>query len=494
MAIAKEFAGNAAKKLPNRTAGPWESWRTASRHARAIRFCETYCRPPKGKGHGKPMRLAPFQKEWLEDVLAPGVDVGVQSIPRGNGKSTFRAAVALWAVFDPDETGAPQVPIVATTVGQAMKSIYTPAMQMRAAEPELAGRSLEFKAWGSTRLWVPGVDGEMFPVANDVSTLQGLDPSLAVVDELAFMSLESWVALTESAGKRSRSLVAGISTPGLDRQNALWDLRSKVTAGVDMPGTCFSEYAAAENCDVRDETEWRRANPAIDAGFLRIEALRSSVARTPEGMFRIFRLGQWVDGVEAWLGPDGRRVWENLRSPYGFVSGAATWLGVDVALVRDSTALVAVQERPDGRWQAKAWIWQPTPGEPVDVTDVMHQVRQLADRYDVREVGYDPKFFDVPAKLLEDEGLRMVLFPQSAERMTPAIGSLYEAILRGDIAHDGDPAFTTQILNAVPRYNESGFTLAKRKSRGRIDATIALAVAHSLAIHRSAPRAEVVVL
>jgi phage terminase large subunit-like protein len=494
MAMAKEVAGNAAKKLPNRSAGPWERWRMSARHARAIRFIETYCRPPKGTGHGKPMRLAPFQKEWLEEVLAPGVDVGVQSIPRGNGKSTFRAAVALWAVFDADETGAPQVPIVATTVGQAMKAIYTPAMQMRAAEPELEGRSLEFKAWGSTRLWVPGVDGEMFPVANDVGTLQGLDPSIAVVDELAFMPLEAWVALTESAGKRSRSLVAGISTPGLDRQNALWDLRTKVTAGVDMPGTCFSEYAAADNCDVHDEVEWRRANPAIDAGFLRIEALRSSVARTPEGMFRIFRLGQWVDGVDAWLGPDGRRIWDGLKSPYSFVPGAPTWLAVDVALVRDSTALVALQERPDRRWHAKAWIWQPVPGQPVDVFDVMHEIRQLGEQYDVRDVGYDPKFFDVPAKMLEDEGFPMTLFPQSPERMTPAIGSLYEAILRGDVAHDGDPAFTAQILNAVPRYNESGFTLAKRKSRGRIDATIAFGIAHSLAIHREAPRPAACVL
>lgn len=494
MALARDFAGNAAKKLQNRTAGPWERWRTASRHARAIRFIETYCRPPKGTGHGRPMRLAPFQKEWLEEVLAPGVDVAVQSIPRGNGKSTFRAAVALWAVFDPDETGAPQVPIVATTVGQAMKAIYTPAMQMRAAEPELAGRSLEFKAWGSTRLWVPGVDGEMFPVANDVGTLQGLDPSVAIVDELAFMGLEAWVALTESAGKRERSLVAGISTPGLDRQNALWDLRKKVSEGVDMPGTCFSEFAAAENCDVRDEVEWRRANPAIDAGFLRIEALRSSVARTPEGMFRIFRLGQWVDGVAAWLGDDGRKIWEGLRAPWSFVSGAATWIGLDVGLVRDSTALVAVQDRPDGRRHARAWIWTPAPGRPVDVTDVMQQVRDLAARYDVRQVGFDKKYFDVPAKMLEDEGYPMVEFPQSLERMTPAVGSLYEAILRGEVAHDGDPEFTTHVLNAVARYNESGFTLSKRKSRGRIDATIALVIANSLAIHREAPRSPAGVL
>jgi hypothetical protein len=37
--------------------------------------------------------------------------------------------------------------------------------------------------------------------------------------------------------------------------------------------------------------------------------------------------------------------------------------------------------------------------------------------------------------------------------------------------------FGNQVLNAIPRFNEHGFTLSKSKSRGRIDAAIALALA-----------------
>jgi phage terminase large subunit-like protein len=184
--------------------------------------------------------------------------------------------------------------------------------------------------------------------------------------------------------------------------------------------------------------------------------------------------------VESWLGADGRRIWDALGSPYTFTSGPV-WVGVDVALVRDSTAVVAVQERPDGRWQAKAQIWMPTPGQPVDVTDVMEAIRRLGKAHRLGAVGYDPRFFDVPAKMLLDEGFPMLEFPQSVERMTAAIGGLYEAIRRGELAHDGDPAFAAQVLNAVARYNERGFTLAKAKSRGRIDATIALSIALWLA-------------
>jgi phage terminase large subunit-like protein len=474
--------GNASKRLEATPPAPWLEWAEApGSAAHAIRWIESFCVLPKGHGAGRPMRLAKWQKRWLRRILRDGVNSAVLSCPRGQGKSTLLAALALWALFCPDPVvGAPQVPVVATTVQQAYRSVYGVALAMIRAAPELDCRALVYSAIGAMRIVVPSTAGEMFPVSHSPDGLQGLDPSLAVCDEVGFQPVESWDSLLLAGGKRPRSIVVGIGTPGLDKDNALWHLRRRVADGREIPGFCYEEFSADEGCDVHDEAQWRKANPSLAEGFLAVEALRTAVELSPEGHFRIFRLGQHVDGVESWLGADGRKIWEGLGSPWGFVD-APTWLAVDVALVRDSTALVAVQARPDGRWQAKARIWQPTPGEPVDVTDVMEEIRRFDKTVALRQVGYDPRFFDVPAKMLGDEGLPMVQFPQSVERMTAAIGDLYEAIRRGELAHDGDPAFTAQILNAVPRYNERGFTLAKAKSRGRIDAAVALAMALWLA-------------
>ena len=124
----------------------------------------------------------------------------------------------------------------------------------------------------------------------------------------------------------------------------------------------------------------------------------------------------------------------------------------------------------------------------MDVTDVMAHLRQFASFYDVRAISFDPRFFDVPAKMLSDEGLRMVEIPQSVERMTPIVGSLLELIKRGELRHDGDELLRTHILNAVPRFNERGFTLQKAKSRGRIDGAIALALAVDRALRSDRPR------
>ena len=479
--------GNAAKRVASTTPGPWKTdptWtRMHSRAERAIRFIETYCKPAKGTGHGERLVLAPFQKAFIRKALGKGIDIGVLATPRGNGKSSLGGALAVWALFDDDSTGSPQIPIIHMTVAMAIRSSYGVAVSMIRAEPELERRSLIYTGVSTPRVFVPYNGGELFPMSNEVGGLQGLDPSLAIVDEIGFQPVESWDSLRMGAGKRERSTIIGVGTPGFDRENALWHLRKAVDEGLKLPGFYLRQYAAPEGCAIDDRKAWRIANPAIKAGFLRESALETDLGITPPAHFQIFRLGQWVEGTDAWLGTNGRMVWEGLTSPWDFVEGAPTWVGIDVGLKHDSTAVVAVQRRPDedghpaGRVHAVCRLWVPTVDEPVDTTNVMQHIRELADRYDLQTVGYDPRFFDVPAKMLTDEGIAMVEQPQTLERMTPAVGSLYELIRSGGLTHDGDDAFGSQVLNATPRFNDRGFTLAKGKSRGRIDAAVALALA-----------------
>lgn len=446
---------------------------------------ETYCVLPKGYGAGYPMKLAPFQKEWLRNVLRDGTTSALMAVPRGNGKSTLLAGLALWALFDPDDSGAPQIPVVATTVNQAVRSVYGVALDMALKSPDVETRMLYHTGIGTQKIFA-NTGGEMFPISNDPDGLQGLDPSLAVCDEIGFMPIESWDSLLLASGKRPRSLVVGIGTPGFDKGNALWHLRERVRDGVELPGFTYTEFAAPVDCEVADEEVWKEANPALIDGYMNIEALRTAVALSPEAHFRIFRLGQWVDGVESWLGTDGRAVWNALVDPWQPVEGAPAWLGIDVGLKRDSTAVALVQRRGD---RLHVWwrLWVPTKDEPVDVTEVMHHVRTLDRTYKLQGVSYDPRFFDVPAKMLDDEGIPMIEVPQSLERMTPAIGSTFEAIKRGELSHNGEPVVTEQVLNAVPRFNDRGFTLTKGKSRGRIDAAVAMCLAVDLALRQPGP-------
>jgi phage terminase large subunit-like protein len=156
-----------------------------------------------------------------------------------------------------------------------------------------------------------------------------------------------------------------------------------------------------------------------------------------------------------------------------------------MALKHDSIAVVLCQ--PQGhRLVVRAKIWIPD-GTMTDIAAVEQYLRGLHREFNVREFAYDPAFFQRSAEALADDGLPMVEFPQSAQRMVPAIGTLYECIVNQQLAHDGDPMFTDQVLSAVPRQTDAGLRLSKGKSRRKIDAAIAL----SMAVDRATRREEV---
>lgn len=486
--------GNARSKFADLSEPPWYRWREKDQAKRCIRFMETYCRSPKGEGHGQPLVLDDFQKDWITKSLAPGVRQSVLQAPRGQGKSTLLAGLAVWAAFDRNPTGQPIVPIMATTLGQAARAVYDVAAKMVAAEPELDRRCLIYRGIATPRIVVGYNGGECFPIANDVDGLQGLDPTCAIVDEIGFQPLASWNAMVLASGKRSQSLVVGIGTPGVDRStSALWHLREKHLEGRTPEGFSFTEISAPDDCDYRDESVWLQANPAIAAGYLGIDALRIDVEMMPESEFRMFRLAQWVEGVDCWLGPDGRKVWRDLTAKTQMVDGAPTWAGVDVGLKRDTTAVVIGQWH-NGKLHTTAQIWDPRAQGAIDVTEIAKHIRELAERYDLVEVAFDPRQFENTATNLADEGLPMVVIHQNPERMVPACGDLYEAIRRGEISHNGATDYERQILNAMPTFSANGFRLTKSKSRGRIDAAIALALCHSRALHPQPKRAPAYVI
>jgi phage terminase large subunit-like protein len=203
-----------------------------------------------------------------------------------------------------------------------------------------------------------------------------------------------------------------------------------------------------------------------------MEDMEVSMNQTAEVAFRRYRLNQWVrtDG-ESWL-PQG--AWELCRSDMQLKPDLPTFVGVDMALKHDSIAVVIAQPQ-DGRVVVRAKIWHPD-ANAMDVSAVEQHIRDINRQFNVVENAYDPAFFQRSAEVLSENHV-MVEFPQSAARMIPACGNLYELIVNQVIAHDGDPMFADQVLSAAQRSTESGWRLSKGKSKRKIDAAIALAIA-----------------
>jgi phage terminase large subunit-like protein len=464
-------SGNRTKLVGITTPGEWLSWK-GSEPAKYIRFVESYLTLPVGRTK---FILHPYQREWFEEWLADGTSIAMLKVARGNAKSTTTAGFALAHLFLTEDA---DIPVVASTVGQITKTVYGPMVRMVELNPELEGRVLKFSAWGSTKMTVPSMNSMVYPLADNPDSLQGLNPSLAILDEASVASQETWDALVLASGKRDRSLVLGLSTPSFKKDNPLLTMELAYKAGKALPGFTYREYAAPEGCATDDQQAWYAANPGLSTTppVLKLSDLITSQSMTAEAAFRVYRLAQWVDEAsECWLGENGRQVWANLADPdYTMQDQAPTWVGVDMALRHDTCAVVVGQLKHDGRVHAEAKIWYPDKDKGIDIREVMAYLRGLHKSYDLQGVFYDPKYFEYAALDLEDAGLPMVEYSQHPSSMTPAVGYCYEAITTGMITHNADPAFTTQVLNAVPRETDTGFTLSKKASGNKIDAAIAL--------------------
>jgi len=158
---------------------------------------------------------------------------------------------------------------------------------------------------------------------------------------------------------------------------------------------------------------------------------------------------------------------------------------LDGSFSQDCTALavVSIEEVPH---IAVAALWEPPLGDlayRVPVADVEEAIRVACRRWDVREVVCDPFRWQRSLQALEAEGLPMIEYPQSPQRMTPATSSMYEAVVNQAVTHSGDPQLARHVGNAVVKDDARGTRLAKPKgaSGRRIDLAVAAVMAHDRA-------------
>ncbi|CAH3602504.1 hypothetical protein AI2694V1_1740 [Enterobacter cloacae] len=82
-----------------------------TRGERVIAFIERFCIVPEGKLIGQPMRLDPFQKEFILAVYdnPAGTDMAILSIARKNGKTGLIAGILLAHLVGPEAVQNTQI-------------------------------------------------------------------------------------------------------------------------------------------------------------------------------------------------------------------------------------------------------------------------------------------------------------------------------------------------------------------------------------------------
>jgi phage terminase large subunit-like protein len=407
---------------------------------------------------------------------APSQARGLDAAPGGQGKTSLTAVLALYELLAGAE-GA-QVVVVATDERQA-GLCHRVASRMVELHPELENRvhlyadRLEVPARGSTFQVLPAVP----------KRLEGLDYTLAIVDEAGRVDQEVYEVVALATGKQVNSVVLAIGTPGPELENTvLGRLRTYALDHPEDPLVVWREHSAAgfEDHPVDCAHCWELANPAL-GDFLARDGLAACLPpKMREASFRRARLCQLTDQLEeAWLPPS---AWAGVTDASRTLpDGAEVVLAFDGSFNGDTTVLVVatVDQRPH---VDLVELWEAS-GRQVPIVDVEEAIRAACRRWRVLEIAADPFRWARSLQLLEGEGLPVMEYPQSPGRMTPATARFYEAVVNQQMTHSGDSRLARHVGNAVLREDARGARLAKERkdSPRRIDAAVAAVMAHDRA-------------
>lgn len=471
-------------------------------------FAEAVCRVTKdsvASPAGKLLELRGWQKELLKHTLARREDgrfrhrTALVGMSRKNGKSALAASMGL-AGLTLGGNGS-EIYSCAADRDQA-RIVFGTAKRMIELDEELSSMftlyrdAIEFKDKGSVYR----------VLSAEAYSKEGLNPSpLVIFDEVhAQPSWELWNVLSLAGGARADSLLLGITTAGVKTQSngqdslcySLYQYGQKIVKGETKdPSFFFSWWEPAQpEADHRDESLWIEANPGFN-DIVDKEEMQSAVLRTPEAEFRTKRLNCFVNTSVAWL-PTG--AWEALRDEDRFPEpGEEVILAFDGAFSNDSTALVmwllggekphlmvvGLWERPDDAEQG----WH-IPVAEVEET-IVSTFRD--ERFNVKEIVFDPARWQRTFMVLDEEGLPVVSYPNSAANMVPATQKFYEAVVNQSFTHDGDERLARHIANCVTKQSSRGVMVAKASSRRKVDAAVASIFGYDRATQPAEPPAPV---
>ncbi len=460
-------------------------------------FVEQHCRITKESlgGHaGELLRLRPWQRNLCQAVYARRPDgrfrhrQALIGLPRKNGKSALGSSFGLYGLV----MGSPGAEVYSCAADKEQaRIVFGVAKSMVEADPDLAGivkvyrDALEYAEAGS-----------IYKVlSSEAFTKEGLNPTLVIYDELhAAPTDELYNVMTLAMGARVDPMLVAITTAGVKSDQSggdstcyrLWQYGKRVASGeVADPSFFMAWWGAADKADHKAEKVWAGANPGF-GDLIDPEDFVSVVGKIEENDFRTKRMNQWVSSQRAWL-PAGS--WDACRNERAFVPGGrGVVLGFDGSRSGDTTALVAVTVDIEPQVRVLG-LWEKPPGDrhaewKVPRGDVKDAIRQACRDYQVREIAADEYIWSDALEELGDEGLPVVIFPQTLSRMGPATQRFYEQVQAGKLGHDGNPALARHLGNATIKTDTRGQRLAKdaKDSPRKID----LAVAAVMAVDRAA--------
>lgn len=496
-----------------------------TRGERVCAFIETYCIVPEGDLMGKPMRLEPFQRDFILAVYdnPHGTKTAVLSIGRKNGKTALIAGLLLAHIAGPEARENTQIVSGALSKDQAA-IVFKLARKMINLHPDL-DRLIKVFPSGKQLLGIRK-NVEYAALSAEAKTKHGLSPFLIIFDEMGQVkgpTNDFVTALNTAQGAYANGMKIIISTQAATDNDMLSRIIDNQRERPNPRTVCHVYETPMElpgldgemvEVDLGDEESWKLSNPALGV-FRSLEDLRDlhkdaveMASFEPE--FRNLNLNQRVEALAPFV---SRSTWRANGAEPAPKTRQRVYGGLDLSSVSDLTAAVLVAEDDhsvypyfwlpeDGlRERSKkdkvhydVWAEQgfllTTPGKAIQYRHVALYLRKIFDEFDVVLFGFDRYLMaflkEWLQKVDEKTGLplfsqqeidKFVEFGQGTASMTPALRDLEVKLLNEQLRHGNHPVLTMCAANAKVVGDSGARKFDKRTIRGRIDGMVALAMA-----------------
>jgi len=473
----------------------------------------------KGPEAGKPMRLMPWQCfifgqvfGWVQrGTTTRRYRQAVVFVPRGNGKTTIAAPLAMYLTFMEGEGGAEGF-AAAVTRDQA-RILFDVARNMVKSTPSLTTDHRFDIAAQANSIYQASSYSRFRPISSDAKALDGLNVQVAVCDEIAsHKTSEVYDVLLTAMGKRKHPLLLSISTAtgntaGIGKQ--LWDYAARVLEGQQHDETLFAIlYTIDDDDDPWAEAAWIKANPswgqAVQPDAIRAIMRQARNNPAQEAAAKTRHLNVWVGADEALFSVRAWQEAEDSSLKLDDFEGEECHIGLDLARKTDLAALSIVfpgrdeEGRPTYRCFSRCYLneaavrdarnpsypgWAAaghlvvTPGDETDFGAIEDDIRDLCARFRVVSVGNDPWQSAFLSQRLRAEGVPMHDFRCNVQNLSPAINELDAAMRGGRLQHDGNPVTSWCIGNVVGQEDRRGNLFPAKSRDAKIDAAIALMMA-----------------
>ena len=474
----------------------------------------------KGPLAGEPISLEPWQVFILTTVFGWVTPDGKRrfrrsyiEVPRGNAKSTLSSAVALYMLAADHEGGA-EVYSLATTRDQA-RIVFGDAQTMARRSPGFRTRfSVNV---GAHNMHVLASGSKFEALSAEGSTLDGLNIHFGCVDELhAHKTRTVYDVVETGTGKRDNSLLWVITTAGSNRAGICYEVRtfvSKLLDGVFEDDTQFGIiYGLDDGDDWTSENALIKANPnwGISVRPEILGPLQAKAMQLPSAVnnFKTKHLNEWVNADTAWM---DMRAWDACADTSldidNFI-GQPCWIGLDLASKTDIAALILIFAHPEiadayltfgkyylpedtvhgaGNSQYSGWMridrLTVTPGNVIDFSWIEADLLDMASRFAIQAVAFDPFQAMQLSTRMQAEGLPMIEVRPTVLNFSEPMKILEALVLQKKLVHDGDPVLTWMASNVVAHLDvKDNIYPRKERPENKIDGIVALIMALSRAI------------